>query len=417
MRLNPRFSRSIFVAALAAALCPAGAYAQDTGTPLFSLSGFGTLGVVHSSEDRADFTNSIFKPNGAGYSESWSAGVDSRIGAQLTSTPTARLWLVVQVIAEQTFDGTYTPHLEWANIKYKVTPDFSVRIGRTELPAFLLTDTIEVGYTYPWVRPPPEVYRVLPVTNSDGLDLAYTFRAGEVINIMQALIGRNDTSLPHGEGRADSRRSWGVTDTVEYGALTVRMTYQKTYLTTGSLDALFDAFRPFGPQGVAIANTYDSDAKPFAAAGLGASYYPGQWFAMSEWAHADAHSYYGKRTAWYVSGGYRCGNFTPYVTYAAARANNLSDPGLTVSAYPAALAGPASALNAALNTLLRERSVQHTVSIGARWDFMKDADLKLQFDRTRIGAGSDGVLINIQPDFQPGGSVNLFSAVIDFFFK
>jgi opacity protein-like surface antigen len=155
----------IAAAALAAALLASEACAEDTVEPLFSLSGFGTLGVVHSSAEQADFTNSIFKPNGAGYSESWSAGVDSRLGAQVTSSPTSRLLLVLQVIAEQSYDGTYRPHVEWANIKYQFTPDFSVRVGRTELTAFLVTDTIKVGYTYPYgSRSAAADHRVMALT-------------------------------------------------------------------------------------------------------------------------------------------------------------------------------------------------------------------------------------------------------------
>lgn len=49
-------------ALLVMALCAAGARADDAGTPMFSFSGFGTVGVVHSSEDKADFTASFFNP-------------------------------------------------------------------------------------------------------------------------------------------------------------------------------------------------------------------------------------------------------------------------------------------------------------------------------------------------------------------
>jgi hypothetical protein len=45
---------------------------------------------------------------------------------------------------------------------------------------------------------------------------------------------------------------------------------------------------------------------------------------------------------------------------------------------------------------------------------MKNVDLKLQYDHTGLGAGSPGTLINLQPGFQRGGTVNLFSAAIDF---
>jgi hypothetical protein len=81
-----------------------------------------------------------------------------------------------------------------------------------------------------------------------------------------------------------------------------------------------------------------------------------------------------------------------------------------------AAAGFAAGLNAALGSLLEAIAVQRTVSAGMRWDFVENFDLKLQFDHTRLGAQSDGTLVNIQPGFHPGGTVNLFSANVDFVF-
>ena len=71
-------------------------------------------------------------------------------------------------------------------------------------------------------------------------------------------------------------------------------------------------------------------------------------------------------------------------------------------------------LNAALNATLATVADQRTMSVGARWDFMKNVAFKVQYDHTRIGAGSTGTLINIQPGFVPGGTLNLFSVAIDF---
>jgi hypothetical protein len=389
--------------------------AADTKVPMFSFGAFGTLGVVHSSEHQADFTASIFKPSGAGYTRSWSASVDSLIAAQVTANFTPRLSAVLQVISEQNYDNTYKPHVEWANIKYQFTPDFSIRVGRSVLPVFLLSDTRKVGYTYSWVRPPLEIYGLLPLTSADGLGLSYRLHVGEWTNTVQANVGRKDIDLVNGS-TTEANDAWGISSLTEYGPLTIRLTYINTKLTVASLNPLFDAFRQFGPQGIAIADKYDSNAKLFSAVGIAASYDPGAWFVMGEWGHIDSHSAIGNKTGWYASGGYRFGKFTPYVTYAQAQADNLSDPGLTVSALPPFLVGPASGLNAALNSILSTKPVQNTVSVGGRWDFMKNTDLKLQFDHTRIGAGSSGALSNLQPGFQLGGKVNLFSATIDFVF-
>ncbi|MES2369915.1 MAG: hypothetical protein V4554_10580 [Pseudomonadota bacterium] len=397
------------IALLVMALHAVGARADDDDdTSIFSFSGFGTVGVAHSSEDKADFTSTIFKPNGAGHTRDWSADVDSLIGAQVTANFTPQLSAVLQVISEQNYDNSYWPHVEWANIKYQFTPDFSVRVGRTVLPAFLLSDTRKVGYTYPWVRPPLEVYGLLPISHNDGLDLSYRLHLGELSNTLQVEVGQIDVNLVNNLGTIKERGWWGFSNTTESGPLTTRISYQKSYLTAASFNALFDAFRQFGPQGVVIADKYDPDDRPIHFLGIGASYDPGNWFVMGEWGQFDAHFFFGKQAAWYVSGGYRFGTFTPYVIYARANADNLSDPGL---------AAPGTAgLNASLNSILSTKPVQNTLSIGGRWDFMKNADLKLQFDHTDIGAGSTGVLSNLQPGFQLGGKVNVFSATIDFVF-
>ena len=96
--------------------------------------------------------------------------------------------------------------------------------------------------------------------------------------------------------------------------------------------------------------------------------------------------------------------------------SSTSAPGLDLSGVPASLVGNAATLNAGLNQILVARPVQRTLSAGARWDFAKSFDFKLQYDHTRLGAGSPGTLRNLQPGFRPGGTVNLFSASIDFVF-
>jgi hypothetical protein len=319
-------------------------------------------------------------------------------------------------MSEKNDDGGYAPHVEWANVRYRFTPTFSARAGRTVLPAFLLSENRKVGYTFPWVRPPVEVYRLLPITTSDGVDVSYRAYHAETSHALQASFGRSRAGLPNDLGAAEAKHSRFFTYTAERGALTFNATYKSTEVTIAALNTALDGFRLFGPQGAAIADRYDADRKHLVNYGVGASYDPGPWFVTGEWDHVNPHSFQGVRTAWYVSGGYRFGKVTPFVTYASSRADRLSDPGLDVSALPPAAASRAAALNAALNALLRNRAVQDTVSLGVRCDFRKDADFKMQFDHTRVGAGSNGVFTNLQPGFQAGGRVNLFSAAVDFVF-
>jgi len=389
----------------------------STPTPqIFSFSAFGTLGVVHSSESRADFASSTLVPSGAGYTDSWNVAVDSLLGAQLTANITPKLAAVVQVIAQQNYDNSYTPHVEWANIKYQFTPDFSIRIGRAVLPLFLYSDTENVRYTYPWVRPPVEVYSLLPTTAIEGIDLNGRLHIGDVSSTFEGNFGQNNTSQPHNGGTAYARQGFGFSNTSEYKSLTLRISYQSTHLTIASVDRFFDAFRGFGPPGIAIADKYDSDDKIVSTELIGASYDPGHWFLIGEWGHNNAHSFLGEYTGWYLSGGLRIRQFAPYLVYAHESASSNSDPGLPLTGLPPAAAGFAAGLNAGLNALLESVPDQRTISLGLRWDFVTNLDLKVQADHTRLGADSFGTLINVQPSLRPGGTVNLFSATVDFVF-
>lgn len=382
----------------------------------FEFNGFATLGVVHSDEDQADFLGSLLLESGAGYSRSWSAEVDSRVGAQLTATFNAEFSAVVQVIAEQRADGSYTPQLEWANLKYQLSPDASVRVGRIVVPSFLVSDYRKVGYANVWVRPPNEVYALVPLTTNDGIDASYHLRTGDFAHTFEAAFGRSDLELADG-GTARARNSWGLAATTEHGALTGRAAYQRAELSIDSYNRLFDAFRQFGPEGIALAERYDADGGLFQFIGAGGEFDPGDWFVLAEIGRVRSHTAVGDRTAWYVSGGYRWPRFTPYLTYSAVRAESRrSDPGLTPGAYPLELAGLVAGLNGALNGLLALNPIQDTVSIGLRWDFMKDLDLKLQFDHSRLGPGSAGNLGNLQPGFRRGGSYNLLSLAVDIVF-
>ena len=151
------------IALLIVMLYAAGASADEFKAPLFSFRGFGTLGVVHSSEDQADFTSSILKPNGAGYSHTWSADYlqpDRRAG-HCQYHPEALGRPAGHSGAE------FRQHLPapCGVVEYPVSGHTGFQCARRAdltTPTFLLSDTRKVAYTYPFVRPPLEVYRLFP---------------------------------------------------------------------------------------------------------------------------------------------------------------------------------------------------------------------------------------------------------------
>lgn len=84
---------------------------DTTAARMLMLGAFGTAGSVHSSEGRADFTSSIFKPNRTRYTRLWSAVVVSIVGVQLPANASARCSATVQLIAHQRYDDAYTPQV------------------------------------------------------------------------------------------------------------------------------------------------------------------------------------------------------------------------------------------------------------------------------------------------------------------
>ncbi len=411
--------RTLTFAALLIASSAFSSRAEEPEDRTFSIRGFGTAGIVHSDEGQADYRASQFKPNGAGYTHRWSADVDSLLGVQLSADITPRLSAVVQLISEQNYDRTYRPHAEWANLKYQFDPDFSVRVGRTALPLFLVTDSRKIGFVNPWVRPPAGIYDVISLTSNDGVDANYRLQTGSVTQTLQVTAGRSTSRFPV-SGTLTTVKSHGVralVDTLELGPSTVRLSYARAQVTIPELAPLFDAFRQYGTQGAAIADRYQVDATLSTLLGIGATYDPGDWFVTGEVVRFNAHSVVGSNLGWYVSGGYRIARVTPYFIYSRAHGDsNTSDPGLSVANLPPALAPVAMALNSALDATLANKIEQSTVSIGARWDVAKEAALKLQFDHTQLGPNSAGTLTNLQPGFARGGSYNVISVTFDFVF-
>lgn len=396
---------------------PAFARAQEgAGEPAVTFSGFGTIGAVHSEQRHADFTASPLTPGQAGYTRAWSMDVDSRLGAQLTLNVDKQWSAVVQVVSERTVNGNYRPQVEWANVKYQATPDLSVRVGRIALPAFLAADYRKASYALPWVRTPVELYGSLPVSNSDGVDASYRWNVAGIRNETQLLYGRTRTAISS-ESSAEARGVASISNVATRGDLSVRVTAMSAEIHTDLAKEFFGALGQFGSSGAALAAQYGLDAKRISAYSAGFNYDPGNWFLMGEAARVNARSMLGDRKAWYLSGGYRFGAFTPYLTYSSVGLNMPSaSAGISLAGLPAAIAPQAAMLTAELNRQLKMIGVQRSTSAGLRWDFASGYALKLQYDRVLPREGSQGTLINVQPGFQSGKSFGVYSAVVDFVF-
>lgn len=353
--------------------------AKDAGQTMIKFSGFGTLGITHSSERRGDYVPDGGFPHGAGLSSDWNTSNTSLFGVQVSGDFTPQLKGVLQVVSEYDSDNTYRPVVEWANIKYSFTPNMFVRIGRIALPTFIYSDSRDVGYSYPWIHPPVDVYRQLAITHNDGVDGSYRYYVGEASNTLKAILGGRATQ-DRPNSTSTSTGIWGVFDTFEYGATTYRLGYQARNVTSHY------------SSGVTSASVRNSDLS------AGVIYDPGKWFVMGEWIQRKSTT---KKQAAYISAGYRIDRVTPYLTF------SKDSPASFESDNPAPTA----------SAIQRARNAQSTAAFGTRWDFMKNADLKFQYDRIRLSADSNGNLANVPAGtILYGSTFHVISATLDFIF-
>ncbi len=343
----------------------------DSGKPVFTFNGFGTLGVVHSSDDQADFVSNPAQPKGAGFTDAWSATPDTKLGVQLNVSATEQLSAVVQIMSQYQYDGTFRPDLEWGNLKYQITPDLSVRAGRIALPTFMVSDSLNIGYALPFSRIPLEVYGQLPQTHSDGIDGSYRMHFGDAINTVQVFLGGFKSKLPE-HGTYNTHGLYGIVDTIEYGAATLHLSYQTLRYDLNFAGLLL----PRDPQQIAT---------------IGVSYDPGVWYVSGEMIRAPDDAF-GLFYAGYFNAGRRFDQVTPYLGYAKANMSRSGSLGL-----PAFID-------------------QDTATLGVRWDFMKNVDFKAQLDHTRRHGGFNQYWVNQQPGFQQSGTVELFTLLVDFVF-
>ena len=405
--------------------------AAEPLSSVFSLHGFGTLGVVGSNEDQADVVSNAYRqPDGAGYTNIWSAGVDSKLGAQVDARISADLSGVVQVVSKRGHDGSWTPGVEWANVKYQPQPGLALRVGRTVSPTFMLSDTANVGYANPWVRGPQEVYGMVPITYLDGVDLTWNTGFGEATNAFQASFGGNTFDAVD-DTEISGDRTWIFSNTIEYDAFAMRLGYLSVDLTFDSaeLDRLFGGFSALGATlstagattsgqlASALADRYTVDDTRLEMISLGTRYAPGNWLFLGEWARISDAGLLPRTTGWYATAGYRMRKVMPYVTYATLDSEARSPSGVPLADVPGDLRPAAAELNAALAAALQASApAQDSIALGVRWEVLDSAALKFEYQHIDIGDRSAGRLGNIQPGFEPGGEVDLLSVTFDFVF-
>ena len=158
------------------------------------LSGFATVGAVYTDHNDMGFSRVGFDQPG---DENPDFGPDTVLGVQANLRLSTLTSAALQVRSREDSAGSYEPRPTLAFLSHHLTPSVTLRFGRMRGPFFMLSDSIDVNYSHPWVRPPVEVYGLNPFVDVDGVDLLYRTRVGETDLEVHPYFGRSRIDL-HG---------------------------------------------------------------------------------------------------------------------------------------------------------------------------------------------------------------------------
>ena len=407
-------NRSLRAAALAAVLAPLWAGAREAA-PVFSFSAFGTLGALRTDTSVGRYTTSVLQPPGPG--TSWDLRTDSVIGGQVEAHFTRIVGATLQVVSERTASDDFMPHVETGFLRVAATPDLALRVGIMAVPVFMISDSRLVGISFPWVRPPTALYSQVPITNFRGADLVYRRAIGDAAFTLQPFAGKAPTDVPDGTGgtiRARLDRLLGASASTQLGAWTLRAAWFRTDFSFSSpmrrnLVAQLEAAAPSLASAEDLIGDLEPSSKRLTFTSVGAAYDAGGLFAQAEYGRRDSQTRALARTrSWYGTLGYRIGNVMPHVTLSRV----LVDSRLEQPVLPSS--GESGALAASIDTLFASQNVaQTTASFGVRWQFLRNADAKVQWDHVELPHGAVG---NFRAPAGFADKVNVYSVSVDFVF-
>lgn len=367
-------------------------------------SGFATLGLVTSSNDQLVFRRDVSQDDGS-YDGSLEWQTDSLVGAQWHGRWSHQLDATVQLVAKERFNSGLEEAVEWAFIGYRPVDGVDLRVGRMGADIFTLSDYRQVGYAYPWARPPHDFYGLLSIFHLDGIDLAKQFEFNGNTLRLKAFYGNHDQKFPVGlRSEGHSRLDFdagGFSLAAERAHWKLRYTYADIKINNNATRSLVNALNsvsPYWPQATELADMTATYERRFSYHALGLNYDNNDWLLQGEFSRLQSQvGVVPQSDRAYLSLGRRLNQFTVYALTGRSKPRREL---IHVSA-PAGLPSPLAEQVAQLAHITRVslngvRINQSSAGAGVRWDFAAKMALKLQVEEFRIDA--DGTNLWLRTD-------------------
>ncbi len=376
--------------------------APDKPDDRLHVDAFGTFGLAWSEIDQPHYLTDYLNPDGIGTTPN--AKFDTRAGLQLGWTLNEQLDFNVQgLLANDTNDSTRVT-VSWAYLNAQLTPNWSVKIGRFRTPNYMYADTLDVGYSYPWVRLPVDLYTTSGTFHSgNGVLLQYKLPLEKGYLQVEPFLTRTTGDKTGGQAgnshitsvQGGISASWVQGAGEWFGSVSRSKINGESAMYARLLDTCHSL-------GYAACDDYKLNDIYLNRYALGWRYDDSRWMLAAEAIDGvpeDSALSLTHEVAAYLSIGRYFGNWLPYATYSQLRAYGpRSETRL----------GP---LNPVFSNLRYGKAQEHTWSLGARWDVTPGIALKAQVDNVHPDNGSPGLFTGPLPAGTE--SVNIFTVTLD----
>lgn len=119
--------------------------------------------------------------------------------------------------------------LEWLYLTYQPNNALQVKLGRQRIPFFNYSDSLDVGFAYPWLTLPQQFYDSAFFATFDGILANYEFSINDLLINYEGYWGRFDGTIYTSDTEIDTKAVglYGVNVSVSYENFTVRASYNK----------------------------------------------------------------------------------------------------------------------------------------------------------------------------------------------
>lgn len=303
-----------------------------------------------------------------GTEDNWRHDVLTRAGVQFNASLSDRAEAVIQLLASG--DDEFDASVQWAYLDYDLTDTVSVKAGRIVAPFYMHSQYVDVGYAYPWVSLPAEVYQLAPIKTFEGLEAAWRANTGPVSHRLAAFWG---SSIVDGGKRVNHARYQaedlaGLNITSHWRDWTFRAAYSGATVSVSEGDLK----KALGFEPSTVGLSFDEVYTYFA--GLGLQYDNGSWFFSAERARLGFSNWYASSESGYVSVGKYLGKWMPLLTWAELNHHDIEDTALTAQQIQGS---PLPLQRDSLQNALAER--QKSWTAGVRYALSDSISLKAAY--------------------------------------